>query len=286
MIRSSWVATAMYAPSRRPRSTSFDVGAVDVALLGVRDRRGLEVRPLHDAEVRAGREQPLEVVRACGRGTTAGRSRRSRARRRAAARRSAASPPTYSDCSMSIRTNVPELAGARDEPLDVLVRGFLVEGEPEVRELERDVRPQLLRDEALEDPPVLVRDGRGACFVRDRLAEQRRVRVQPCVVQPAQDADALVERLAGDEPPGPEPSAVALDEVLQSFAVGRMQESRARQRGHGGAEVAHAARAYSEWNGSTHAVSSATDRAASTRARRTGRPCAGARCSRARRDRS
>ena len=122
-----------------------------------------------------------------------------------------------------------QLAGARDEPGDVLVRGFLVEGEPEVRELERDVRPQLLRDEALCDPPVLVRDGRGACFVRDRLAEQRRVRVQPRVVQPAQDADALVERLAGDEPPGPEPSAVALDEVLQSFAVGRMQESRARQ---------------------------------------------------------
>ena len=117
-----------------------------------------------------------------------------------------------------------ELAGARDESLDVRVRDLLVEGEAEVRELERDVRLQLLRDEALDDLLVLGGDGGRALGVRDRLAEERRVRVQARVVELAQHGDALVERLAGDEASGADAPAVALHETLEASALGRVQD--------------------------------------------------------------
>ena len=39
---------------------------------------------------------------------------------------------------------------------------------------------------------------------------------RPCLVQPAEDGDALVERLSGDEPPCPEAHAVLLHDSLES----------------------------------------------------------------------
>ena len=141
---------------------------------------------------------------------------------------------------MSIRTNVPSSPARATSRATFSYADLLVEGEAEVRELERDVRLQLLGDEALDDRLVLVGDGGGALGVGDRLAEQRRVRVQPRVVEPAQHADALVEGLAGDEAARADPPAVALHEPLQSRAVGRVQDRGARQRGDGCAEVAQA----------------------------------------------
>ena len=122
-----------------------------------------------------------------------------------------------------------ERAGVRDQALDVRVRDLLVEGEPEVRQLERDVRPQFLRDEPLEDRLVLGGDRGGALEVGHRLAEERRVRVQPRVVEPPKDGDALVERLAGDEPRRAEPLAVLLHEPLQPRAVRGVQDGRPRE---------------------------------------------------------
>ena len=49
-------------PPAEPALDELEVRAIDVALLRVRDRLGLEVRALHDAEVRRAREEPLEVV--------------------------------------------------------------------------------------------------------------------------------------------------------------------------------------------------------------------------------
>ena len=99
-----------------------------------------------------------------------------------------------------------------------------------MRELERDVRLQLLGDEAVEDALVLRRDGRRARRVGDRLAEERRVRVQPGVVQPAQHGDALVEGLAGDEARRADAHAVLLHEPLEPGALGRAQDGCARER--------------------------------------------------------
>ena len=108
-------------------------------------------------------------------------------------------------------------------------------------ELERDVRPQFLRDEALRDPPVLVRDGPSPPV---GIASPSSVvfASSPASFRRAQHGDALVERLAGDESPGAEPLGRGAGRVLQSFAVGRLQDRGARQRGHGGAEVARARR--------------------------------------------
>ena len=116
---------------------------------------------------------------------------------------------TNSDCSMSMRMKLPRVVRVRDEPLDVLVGGLLVEGEAEVRELQRDVRAQLLRGEPVEHLDVCVDDSRDARRVGDRLAEQRRVRVEAGLVQPSENGDALVERLAGDEAAGAESHPVA-----------------------------------------------------------------------------
>ena len=60
--------------------------------------------------------------------------------------------------------------------------------------------------------------------LEDAFAEQRRVRVQPLVVQAAEHGDALVERLAGDEPGRAEPHAVAPDERLHAPAVGGRED--------------------------------------------------------------
>lgn len=100
----------------------------------------------------------------------------------------------------------------RDETLDVRVGRLLVEGKTEVRELESDVRPQALGGEPVEDPLVLCDGGGGTLRVGNRLAEERRVRVQPGPIQSSKDGHALVERRAGDEAGSAEPHPVALHE--------------------------------------------------------------------------
>ena len=123
-----------------------------------------------------------------------------------------------------------ELACTCDEALDVRVRHILVEAEAEVRQLESDVRLQLLGDEPLDDLLVFGGDGRRALLVRSRLPEQRRVRVQAAVVESAQHRDALVERFAGDEASGAHALAVVLRDPLQSGVLGCVEDRHPRQR--------------------------------------------------------
>ena len=66
-----------------------------------------------------------------------------------------------------------ERARVGDDALDVRCRFLLGEGEPEVRQLERDVRAQLVRGEPVEDPLVL-RGDRG-CSCGSGIASPSRV---------------------------------------------------------------------------------------------------------------
>ena len=131
---------------------------------------------------------------------------------------------------MSIRTKQPEPARMLDDAGDVRERRLLVESEPEVRELERDVGAQRFRGQAIEDALVLEDDVRGLLRAADVLAEERRVHLEPEIVQPAQHRHALVQGLAGDEPRGAEPHPVAVDDLSQPRAVGGAQDGRARER--------------------------------------------------------
>jgi hypothetical protein len=99
-----------------------------------------------------------------------------------------------------------------DHALDVRGCNLLVEREPEVRQLQRDVRAQLLAREPVEDLLVLGDHLRRLLGVADVLAQERRVHVQPGLVQAAQDDDALVERLARDEACRAEPHPVPVDD--------------------------------------------------------------------------
>ena len=121
--------------------------------------------------------------------------------------------------------------GVLDELGDVPVRELLVDREPEMRELERDVRAQPLRVDAVEQLAVGGDDRARLGLVAHALAEQRRVREQALLVQPPQDGNGRVEALAGDEARGAEPEAVALDEPLQPRAVGG-GEDHAAERAH------------------------------------------------------
>ena len=112
------------------------------------------------------------------------------------------------------------------EPFHVRVRELLVELEAEVGELEGDVRAQPFSDEPRDRLLVRGDDGLRLGFVADALAEERRVRREAALVQPAQYGDAVVEGLAGHEPPGAEPHAVPRDEALDARAV-RCGEDRA-----------------------------------------------------------
>ena len=53
--------------------------------------------------------------------------------------------------------------------------------------------------------------------------------MQPGVVQPSQNGDALVERLACDEARGAEAHPVAVDETAQQAAVGSAQDRGSRK---------------------------------------------------------
>ena len=67
---------------------------------------------------------------------------------------------------MSMRTNEPSARRRVDEREHVAVRELLVEREPEVRQLERDVRAQALSGEAFEHLLVGGHDGRGRGLAR------------------------------------------------------------------------------------------------------------------------
>ena len=116
-------------------------------------------------------------------------------------------------------------AAELDETPDVSVRELLVDLEPEVGELERDVRPQLLGGDALDHLAVRGDDGLRVLGLEHAFAEQRRVRPQPLLVQTAQNGDALVERLACDEARRPEAHPVAAHEALDAAAVGRGEDA-------------------------------------------------------------
>src|SRR5919198_1299630 len=88
-----------------------------------------------------------------------------------------------------------------------------------MRELERYVGLQTLRRDPVQDLPVRRDDTLGGRRLEHALAEQRRVRVETLLVEPAQDLDALVERLAGDEACGAELHAVLADQPLHAAAV-------------------------------------------------------------------
>ena len=144
-----------------------------------------------------------------------------------------------------------ETAGVGDDPLEVVVRRLGVERESEVRELESDVRAQAFVSKSIEDRFVRG-DGRcGPGGVGNRLTEERRVRVQPGVVQSAQYGHALVERLPGDEASGSEPHAVTVDDPSQQGAVGRAQDGGSRKSGDGRGEDAH--RQFSDGSGGMRA---------------------------------
>jgi hypothetical protein len=98
-------------------------------------------------------------------------------------------------------------------------------------ELERDVRTQVLRDEAVEDELVLGDDSGSLVGVSDVLSQQRRVRVETGVVQAPEHHDALVERLPRDEARRAEPHPVAVDHPPQPGAVGRAEDRRAGEGG-------------------------------------------------------
>ncbi len=142
---------------------------------------------------------------------------------------------------------------ARDggDALDVRVRELLVEREAEVRELERDVRLQLLGDESFHDRLVLLCDRGRAGRVGDGLAEQRGVRVEPCVVQPSQHRHAVVERLAGDEAGCADTLAVLLHQPLKAVAVGGVEDRGPRERGQRCRDAGHSARAYRDRRGAS-----------------------------------
>ncbi len=99
-----------------------------------------------------------------------------------------------------------------------------------MRQLERDVRTELLIVQALQHALVLRRDRARLLRVRDVLAENGRVRVEALIVQPPQNGDALVEGLTGDEARGSEPHAVLAHERPHARALRCREDELARNR--------------------------------------------------------
>ena len=88
--------------------------------------------------------------------------------------------------------------GIDDDRLEVLAAEVVVELEPERRELDRDVRVELLVVEPREHVVVLTRDRARLVGARDLLAEHVDGRELPFRVQPSDDAHRVVERRPGD----------------------------------------------------------------------------------------
>jgi hypothetical protein len=129
-----------------------------------------------------------------------------------------------------------------DETRDVRVRRLLVEREAEMCELERDVRTQVLGRKPVQDLLVRPHDGFRPGSIGNRLAEERRVRVESGLVQAVQHGDALVERLAGDEARGSEAHPVSADDALERRAVGRPEDCGSRERHERCGQAGHAGR--------------------------------------------
>ncbi len=97
-----------------------------------------------------------------------------------------------------------------------------------MRQLERDVRTELLVVQALEDDLVLSRHRARLLGVGHVLSEDRRVRVEALVVEAPKDGDALVEGLSCDEARCAEPHAVLPHERLHTGALRGRQDELAR----------------------------------------------------------
>src|SRR5439155_21941070 len=92
------------------------------------------------------------------------------------------------------------------------------------RQLEGDVRLEALGCDPAQNLLVGLDDAVRRLAVGDSLAEQRRVRSQTLLVQPAQRDDRLVERLAGNEPRSAEPHPVPVGEAPDPWAVRRGED--------------------------------------------------------------
>ena len=226
---SSWVATAVKPSAGERGLQQPDVRRVDVALLRIGDLRRLEVRALDEAKVRRERQQRGEVGLAAEEVRLEDGADVVVAARRAGGGRCGASASTW---RRLLHVDADEVArrcaACSTSSATFRVRELLVDREAEVRELERDVRPQ----------PLGVRCGRAA---RGRRRRRRGVSAssrtpsprsvvfvsRPLLVQPPQDGDRRVEAFAGDEARGAEPEAVPLHEPLQARAVRGREEQAA-----------------------------------------------------------
>jgi hypothetical protein len=94
-----------------------------------------------------------------------------------------------------------------------------------VRQLQGDVRAQLLRRETVDHLAVGDHDALSLRRLEHALAEQRRVRPQSLLVEATEHGDAFVEGLSGDEARGAEAHAVPADEALDPGAVGRGEDA-------------------------------------------------------------
>jgi hypothetical protein len=104
----------------------LDVRAIDVPLLGVRDRRGLEVGPFHDAKVRRAWEELLEIVG----GAVEVRLQHSADAVVTGIAKALVDAEREVDVVRLLHVDPderPQRAGTRDQPLDVRVRDLLVE---------------------------------------------------------------------------------------------------------------------------------------------------------------
>src|SRR5581483_2181204 len=149
-----------------------DICGVDVRLARVRDVGGLEVRTLDDAQVRTQRKERGQVVLAAVQVRLQHR-------------------PDGFEALLS----QPAIAAQRRVDEGRLLHVDPDEGPEALRVLYEplDVRVRELRDEPRDRLLVRRDDGLRLRLVADSLAEERRVRREPTLVQPAQYGDALVE---------------------------------------------------------------------------------------------
>jgi hypothetical protein len=90
---------------------------------------------------------------------------------------------------------------ARRERTDVRRTRLAIDVEPEVRELDRDLRRQSARAQPLEDVEVAVANGGALGAGRDLLAELREQRADPLAPEPRRGVEGRAGVLARQEPP-------------------------------------------------------------------------------------
>ena len=118
----------------------------------------------------------------------------------------------------------------RREAREVLARQLRVEREAEVGRLDREVRAQPRARDAVEHALVLLDDRLRLAGLADALAEQRRVREQPALVELPEHRHRLLERLTGDEAPRAEAHPVPADEAADRLALGGGEDHPSRER--------------------------------------------------------